>query len=240
MRKSRKQLLTSAVIAIGAADMVGIYVAQHRLAQSVPDDVRSDPSVVAVIDTGVFRPDQGMPAVGAPAAANAPQLAVAEPKAAPAVAVQPAAARPAAAAPARNVELASAGGAPAPVAPLVPLVVKPSRHGAAAGMFGAVDLTGKSAVVPHPLTQRRAHRSNAFSAAFADVALDVPVTQQLDSAYTSPALAADDAVGDLSFANNTAAPSSAAAAANIELPAIVPDSSSSSSGAITLPETGKL
>jgi hypothetical protein len=138
MQKSRKQLLTSAVIAFGVADCVGIYVVQQRLAEPVPDSVRSDPSVVAVIDTGVFRPEQGMPAAGAPAA---PALAVAAPKAA-APAARVAAAAPAqlAAAAPEQVTLARAD-APQRYAPLVPVSIKSSHRGAAQGVFGAVDLS---------------------------------------------------------------------------------------------------
>ena len=110
-------------------------------------------------------------------------------------------------------------------------------------MFGAVDLSGKAAAVPHPAAVRQAHaqRDTAFAAAFdhdfADTALDVPVTTQLDAANAQPGLAADEADNSVEFAHNTAAPSATTAGATAELPAAAPDAAGA---AVTLPDTGKL
>ncbi len=64
MRESTKGLLKAAVLTVGVADCIGIYITQHRLTQPVPADIQYDAAYASPGETGVFHPDQGMPTLG--------------------------------------------------------------------------------------------------------------------------------------------------------------------------------
>ena len=75
MRESTKGLLKAAVLTVGVADCIGVYVAQHRLTQPVPADIQYDVAYASYGQPGVFHPDQGMPTLGPRRAAAGPQAA---------------------------------------------------------------------------------------------------------------------------------------------------------------------
>lgn len=115
VNKSRKRWIKAVVLTVGVADCVGLYYAQHRLNQPVPDAIRYDPTAIMVPEeNSMFR------------AGDAPQFASAEPVAGPATAAVPV---PARAEPALAPQMAKAEaapvGAPKPAAPSLAVAPAP-------------------------------------------------------------------------------------------------------------------
>lgn len=136
MRESTKGLLKAAVLTVGVADCIGIYITQHRLTQPVPADIQYDAAYASPGETGVFHPDQGMPTLG-------PRLAAARLEAARPEQAHPASAKLADA----QTAGVKAGGARAALAAaqtpqfaLVAPAIAPLHHAASAAAPGSVRL----------------------------------------------------------------------------------------------------
>lgn len=91
---SRKRWIKAALLTVGIADCVGIYYANSRLGQTVPDEVRYDRTAYTIPESsnmfhGAATPmfadaaPASAPVAAPPARASAPQLAQAEPRRAP-------------------------------------------------------------------------------------------------------------------------------------------------------------
>lgn len=229
MRESTKGLLKAAVLTVGVADCIGVYVAQHRLTQPVPADIQYDVAYASYGKSGVFRPDQGMPTLGTRVAVAGPQtahpvsakLADAQAIHTPAIQTKPAAAK----APPATVQsprfalvapaiapIHHAGTAPAPGsvrlarndAPAGPAALHhPAHHSAHGAAAPGASTPGGASTLAGLVPSRHHDRlfADAFGSGFANVPLDAPITQQLDDAPGQSGLA-DDGTADMQLAHN--------------------------------------
>ncbi len=260
MRESTKGLLKAAVLTVGVADCIGIYVTQHRLTQPVPADIQYDVAYASPGETGVFHPDQGMPTLE-------PRLAAARLEAARPEQAHPTSAKLAEAQTAgvkAGGEKAALAAAQTPHFALVAPAIAPLHHAASAAALGSVrlarsDPSASPAAQPnsarhsdHGVTAHSSARplaglvptqehtrlfADAFGSGFANVPLDAPITQQLDDEPGWSGLAEDGSAADVQLAHNGsvvpgASDAAKSSSAASELPASGP--------AVTLSDTDKL
>ena len=177
---SQRRWIKAAVIAFGVADCMGIYYAQQRLNQPVPDAIRYDrAAIMAPEDNAMFH------------AGPAPQLAMTDTRAVPQIAPSATAPRAAVAKPVAQPVLAAAAPqpsvAPAKAAPVVtPHLARvdapaPNIHAASAKVLRAA-LTSQANTVAIALAAPAAKAPAAKTASSLTKTVKAPLRQTLAKA----------------------------------------------------------